>query len=192
MRRKRKKQQMKTQISKRIMKRLAMFVVPFLTVGAFTVAAHADNLSAKVKGQGTADMVASADTFVPDENGINTTVEAYPVNTEFKDNHFAIKGNIHAGGFANGTAHFVFGHEFANAWGADFITLECDIYMGSVSEDGTVVLQGFSFEVDFDEFGNVVFEELSPCEIIIDPSGSFSLRWCAIPALNVNAHLKVK
>ena len=86
-------------------------------------------------------------------------------------------------------------NEFANAWGADAITLKCEIDTGSVSDDGTVVLQGFSFEEDFDEFGNVIFEELSPCEIIIDPSGSFSLRWCALPALNLEitkGHLKVK
>ena len=169
-----------------------MFVVPLLAMGALTVAAQADDRAAKIQGSGTADMVASADTFVPDENGIPTTVEAYPVITEFKDNHFAIKAEVHAAGVATGTAHFFFGDEFANAWGADAITLECEIDTGSVSEDGTVVLEGSSFEVDFDESGNVVFEEESPCEIIIDPSGSFSLRWCAIPALNVNGHLKVK
>src|SRR5215475_15546527 len=183
---------MKTQISKRIMKRLGMFVVPFLTVGAFTVTAHADNLSAKVKGQGIADMVASAETFVPDANDIPTDVEAYPAGTEFKDNQFKIKANVHAGGFANGTAHFVFGDEFANAWGAAAMTLDCNIYMGIVHEDGTVVLEGFSFEQDFDELGNIIFQELSPCEIIIDRTGLFSLRWCGIAALNVNAHLKVK
>ena len=75
------------------------------------------------------------------------------------------------------------------------MTLECEIDTGSVSEDGTVILQGVSFEEDFDEFGEVIFEELSPCEIIIDPAGSFSLRWCAIPALNLEitqGHLKVK
>ena len=75
------------------------------------------------------------------------------------------------------------------------LTLECETDAGSVGEDGTVVLQGFSFEQDFDEFGNVIFEELSPFEIIIDPAGSFSLRWCAIPALALEitkGHLKVK
>ena len=183
---------MKTHISKRIMKRLALFVVPFLTVGAFTVAAHADKLAAQVKGQGIADMVASADTFVPDANDIPTDVEAYHVNTAFRDNHFTIKAHVHADGFGNGSAHFVFGTEFANAWGAAAMTLDCNIYMGIVHQDGTVVLRGSSFEEDFDEFGNIIFEELSPCEIIIDPTGSFSLRWCGIPALNVNAHLQVK
>ncbi|HXJ58168.1 MAG TPA: hypothetical protein VNU68_16045 [Verrucomicrobiae bacterium] len=182
---------MKTQISRRIMERLAMLLVAFLTVGALTVAAHADNLVAKVKGKGIADMVATDDTFFPDANGIPTADEAYPINTEFKDNHFAIKANVHADGYATGTARFVFGDEFSNAWLVDAITLECEIDTGSVSEDGTVVLQGFSFETDFDGFGNVVFEELTPCEIIIDPAGSFSLEWCSIPALNVNGHLEV-
>src|SRR5262249_53271484 len=153
-----------------IMKRLALFVVPFLTVGAFTVAAHADKLAAQVKGQGIADMVASAETFVPDANDIPTDVEAYHVNTAFRDNHFTIKAHVHADGFGNGSAHFVFGTEFANAWGAAAMTLDCNIYMGIVHQDGTVVLRGSSFEEDFDEFGNIIFEELSPCEIIIDPT----------------------
>ena len=185
---------MKTQISKSIMKRLAMLVVPCLTVGALTFAAHADNLAAKIQGNGTADMVASADTFVP-VNGVPSADLAYPINTEFKKNHFGIKAKVHADGSATGTARFVFGDEFSNAWGADAMTLECEIDTGSVSEDGTVVLRGSSFEEDFDEFGNVIFEELSPCEIIIDPAGAFSLRWCATPALNVGitkGHLKVK
>jgi hypothetical protein len=183
---------METRINNPVRKRLAMLLVPFLTLGAFTVAAHADKLAAQVKGQGNAQMVASADTFVPDANDIPTNIEAYPVNTKFEDNHFAIKADVHAGGFSNGTAHFVFGHEFANAWGANAMTLDCDLYMGAVRADGTVVLQGFSFEQDFDASGNVIFEELSPCEIIVDPAGSFSLRWCGIPALNVNGYVQVK
>ena len=214
---KEKEQQMKTQISKRIMKHLAMLVVPCLMVGALTVAAraddrarkdkggqyeqgkhhghggHADKRAAKIQGRGTADMVASADTFVP-VNGVPTADLAYPINTQFKNNHFRIKAKVHADGSATGTARFVFGDEFSNAWGADAITLECEIDTGSVSEDGTVVLQGLSFEEDFVD-GVVTFEELSPFEIIIDPSGSFSLRWCAIPALDLEitkGHLKVK
>ena len=89
---------------------------------------------------------------------------------------------------------FVFGEEFAAIWGADAMTLECEINTGTVYEDGTVVLQGLSFEEDFVD-GVVTFEELSPFEIIIDPSGSFSLRWCEIPALALEitkGHLKVK
>ena len=136
-------------------------------------------------------MVASADTFVP-VNGVPSTDLAYPVNTAFKNNHFAIKGSVHGDGSATGTARFVFGDEFAIAWGADAITLECDFDTGSVSEEGTVVLRGSSLELDYDELGVVIFEELSPCEIIIDPAGFFSLRWCATPALNVSGHLKVK
>jgi hypothetical protein len=118
------------------MKRLAMLLVPFLTVGAFTVAAHADKLAAQVKGQGIADMVATADTFVPDENGIPTTDKAHPVNTEFKDNHFAISAKVDANGFATGTAHFVFGDEFSNAWLVDAITLECEIDTGPSVKTG--------------------------------------------------------
>jgi hypothetical protein len=177
---------MKTQISKSIMKRLAMFVVPCLTVGALTVAAHADNLAAKIKGKGIVTMVATAD---------DTVYGAFEEGDLFVDNHFEVKGNVNADGTANGTAHFVFGEEFSAIWGADAMTLECEIDTGSVSADGTVVLQGLSFEQDFDELGNVIFEELSPFEIIIDPAGSFSLRWCAIPALALEitkGHLNVK
>ena len=176
------------------MKRLAMLLIPVLTVGALTVAAQADQRAAKIQGKGTADMVASADTFFA-VNVIPTADEAYPINTEFRDNHFTLKANVYANGGATGTGRFVFGEGFSNAWLVDAMTLDCEIDTGSVSEDGTVVLQGFSFEVDFDEFGDVVFEELTPCEIIIDPAGSFSLRWCAIPALNLEitkGHLKVK
>lgn len=171
-----------------------MLVVSCLTVGALTFAAHADNLAAKIQGKGTADMVASADTYVP-VNGAPSADLAYPINTEFKNNHFTIKAKVRADGSATGTARFVFGDEFSNVWGAYAMTLECEIDTGSVSEDGTVVLRGSSFEEDFDEFGNVIFEELSPCEIIIDPAGAFSLRWCAVPALDLEitkGHLKVK
>lgn len=167
------------------MKRLAMLVVPCLTVGALTFAAHADNLAAKVKGQGIVTMVATANDDV---------FGAFEEGDLFADNHFEIKGNVNADGTANGTAHFVFGEEFSAIWGAEVITLECEIDTGTVYEDGTVVLQGLSFEEDFVD-GVVTFEELTPFEIIIDPSGSFSLRWCAIPALDLEitkGHLKVK
>jgi hypothetical protein len=165
------------------MNRLAMFVVPLLAVGAFTVAAQAGSRAAKVNGKGIVTMEATAD---------DTVYGVFKKGDLFADNHFKIEANVHADGRATGTARFVFGDEFSNAWLADAMTLKCEIDTGSVSEDGTVVLQGISFEEDFDEFGNVIFEELSPFEIIIDPSGSFSLRWCLIPALNVNGHLKVK
>ena len=94
---------METRINNPIMKRLAMLLVPFLTVGALTVAAQADDRVAKIQGRGTADMVASDDTFFP-VNGIPTADQAYPINTEFKDNHFAIKAKVDANGFATGTA----------------------------------------------------------------------------------------
>jgi hypothetical protein len=215
---KEKAQQMETRINNSIMKRLARLLVPFVTVGALTVAAqandregkassghceqvihqghggHADHGLTTIEGKGTADMAASADTFIP-LNGIPTADLAYPINTEFESNRFAMKANVHADGGVTGTARFVFGDEFASAWGADAMTLECEIGTGFVIEDGTIFLRGSSFEEDFDEFGNVIFEELSPCEIIIDSAGSFSLRWCATPALNVEitkGHLKVK
>jgi hypothetical protein len=178
---------MKTRTSKRILKRLAILLIPCLTAGALTVAAQADNLAAKVKGKGMVDMVTTGnDTFLDPP--------AYVTGDEFADNHFAIKGNVQADGSASGTAHFAFCGGFPAAYGVDLITLECEIDTGSVSEDGTVVLQGFSFEEDLVD-GVVVFEELSPFEIIIDPAGSSSLRWCQIPALDLEitkGHLKVK
>jgi len=167
------------------MKHLAMLVVLCLTAGALTVAANANNLAAKVKGKGIATMVATADDVV---------FGAFEEGDSFTDNHFEIKGNVNADGSASGNATFVFGEEFSTIWGADDITLECEIDTGTINEDGTVVLQGLSFEQDFVD-GVVTFEELSPFEIIIDPSGSFSLRWCATPALELEitkGHLQVK
>lgn len=192
------------------MKRPATLVVPLLAVVALTVAAQADQGAAKVNGREQEQGIqrghgrhAKKSPMKVDGKGI-ATMEAAADDTVygvlktgdlFADNHFKIEANVHADGRATGTALFVFGDEFANAWGADAMTLKCEIDTGSVSDDGTVVLQGTSFEEDFDEFGNVIFEELSPCEIIIDSSGTSSLRWCLIPTLNLEitkGHLKVK
>jgi hypothetical protein len=176
---------MKTRISKTIKKRLAMLLVPFLMVGALTLAAHADNRAAKVNGQGTVDMLATAD---------DTVYGVFAQGDLFVDNHFAIDGDVHADGSASGDATFRFGEEFSNPWGADVITLKCEIETGTVGEDGTIVLQGISFEEDFVD-GVVTFEELSPFEIEIDSEGLFTLRWCKLPALDLEitkGHLKVK
>lgn len=176
---------MKTQIRYSIMKRLAMLLVPFLAVGALTVAAQAENLATKVKGNGIVTMVATADDVV---------FGAFEEGDSFAENHFRINCRVNADGTANGIAYFDFGEEFCAIWGAEVITLECEIDTGTVYGDGTVVLQGLSFEEDFVD-GVVTFEELSPFEIIIAPSGSFSLRWCATPAFDLEitkGHLKVK
>lgn len=194
-----------------MVKRLAVLLVPFLTVGALTVAAqagdrstkgkgsehrqdnhhghggHADHGVAKIKGKGMVNMVTTGDDTFLDP-------PAYVTGDGFTDNHFAIKGNVHADGSASGAAHFAFCGEFPAAYGVDLITLECEIDTGTISQDGTLVLQGVSFEEDFID-GVVIFEELSPFEIVIDPAGSFSVRWCAIPALDLEitkGHLKVK
>jgi len=176
---------MKTRISQTIKKRLAMLLIPFLMVGALTFPAHADNLAAKVKGQGTVDMLATAD---------DTVFGVFAEGDLFVDNHFAIKADVHPDGSASGNATFRFGAEFSNAWGADIITLKCEINTGTVGEDGTIVLQGISFEEDFVD-GIVTFEELSPVEIVVNPDGLFTLRWCQTPALALEitkGHLKVK
>ena len=112
----------------------------------------------------------------------------------FSVNHFEIKGKVNADGSASGSATFVFGEEFSNPWGADVITLECEIDTGTVNEDGTIVLQGISFEEDFLD-GETTFEELSPFEIVVDPAGLFTLRWCKLPTLDLEitkGHLKLK
>lgn len=176
---------MKTRISRTITKRLAMLLVPFLMAGALTFPAHADNLEAKVKGQGTVDMVATAD---------DTEYGVFAQGDLFVGNQFVINGDVQAGGYASGDATFRFGEEFSHPWGADVITLKCEIETGSVGEDGTIVLQGISFEEDFVD-GVVTFEELSPFEIVVDPEGLFTLRWCKLPTLDLEitkGHLKVK
>src|SRR5437763_1919689 len=117
---------MKTRISNSITKRLAMLLIPVLSVGALTFAAQADQRAAKVQAKGTADMVANADTFFA-VNGIPTADEAYPINTEFRDNHFTLKANVYANGGATGTGRFVFGEGFSNAWLVDAMTLDCEI-----------------------------------------------------------------
>ena len=176
---------MKIRISQTIKKRLATLLVPFLMVGALTFPAHADNRAAKVEGQGTADMLATAD---------DTVYGVFAEGDLFVDNQFTIKVDVHADGSASGDATFLFGEEFSNPWGADVITLKCEINTGTVGEDGTIVLQGISFEEDFVD-GVVTFEELSPVEIVVSPEGLFTLRWCKLPALDLEitkGHLKVK
>ena len=162
-----------------------MLLIPFLMVGALTVPAQADNLAAKVKGQGTVDMTATAD---------DTVFGVFAEGDLFVHNHFAIKANVHTDGSASGHATFRFGEEFSSAWGADVITLKCEINTGTVGEDGTVVLHGTSFEEDFVQ-GVVTFEELSPFEIVVDAEGLFTLRWCLTPSLALEitkGKLKVK
>ena len=150
---------MKTQISSRIVKRLAMLVVPCLTMGALTVAAHADNLAAKVKGNGIVTMVATADDDV---------FGAFEEGDSFADNHFEINCRVNADGTANGIAHFFFGEEFSAIWGLDRMTLRCNIDTGAVSEDGTIVLQGLSYEKEFAP--GVVWTETTPFVIEVDPT----------------------
>lgn len=161
-----------------------------LAVGALTVAAHADDGQAddratNVKGRGIATMVATAD---------DTVYGVFKQGDVFAANSFTIEGGVHPDGSANGSATFVFGEEFSTPWGADVITLKCAVDTGTVSEDGTIVLQGVSFEEDFVD-GVVTFEELSPFKIVVHPEGLFSLRWCKLPTLDLEitkGQLKVK
>jgi hypothetical protein len=166
-------QPMKTQISRGITQRLAMLVVPFLAVGSLTFAAPADNLATKVKGNGIVTMVATADDDV---------FGAFEEGDSFADNHFQINCRVNADGTANGIAHFFFGEEFSAAWGLDGMTLRCNIDTGAVSEDGTIVLQGLSYEKDFAP--GIVWTETTPFVIVVDPAaGLLTMRWCELPFL---------
>ena len=130
-------------------------------------------------------MVATAD---------DTVFGVFAEGDLFVDNHFAVKAEVHTDGSASGKATFRFGAEFSNAWGADVMTLKCEINSGTVGEDGTIVLQGISFEEDFVD-GIVIFEELSPFEIVVHADGFFTLRWCLLPSLALEitkGQLKVK
>ena len=95
--------------------------VPFLTVGALTVDAHSDDweakgkdihrkqgiqqshgghkdvLAAKVKGQGTVDMLATAD---------DTEYGVFAQGDLFVEDHFAVMADVHADGCASGDATF--------------------------------------------------------------------------------------
>ncbi len=164
---------MKTQISKGIMQRLAMLVVPFLAAGALTFAAAADNSATKVKGKGIVTMVATADDVV-----FGVLAEG----DSFAENHFEINCRVNADGTASGIAHFFFGEEFSAAWGLDGMTLRCNIDTGAVSEDGTIVLRGLSYEKDFAP--GVVFTETTPFVIVVNPAaGLLTMRWCELPFL---------
>ena len=166
---------MKTQISKGIMQRLAMLVVPFLAVGALTFAAAADNSATKVKGKGIVTMVATADDDV---------FFVFVEGDSFADNHFQINCKVNADGTANGIAHFVFGEEFSAIWGIDRMTLRCNMDTGAVNEDGTIVLQGLSYEKDFAP--GVVWTETTPFVIEVNPAADwFTLRWCELPFLDL-------
>ena len=68
-------------------------------------------------------------------------------------------------------------------WGAKVITLRCKIDTGTVSEDGTVRLTGLSYEKDFAP--GVFFKETTGFEIVVDSNGLFTLRWCELPALDL-------
>ncbi len=155
-----------------MMKCLTMLLVPFLTVGTLTAAAHADKPAAKVNGKGKVTMVATGD---DDLSGGPTVFEG----DRFRNNHFKINGRVNADGSARGTASFVFGEGFSNIWGADVITLKCEIDTGYVREDGTVVLEGISVEKDFYPIDEP-FVEITPFEIRVDPDGLFTLRWCEL------------
>jgi len=183
------------------MKRLAILLIPMLAVGAFTATAHADKKAkkgskhshhghankstAKVKGKGIVIMEAMAD---------DLAFGAFEEGDLFADNDFKIKAKVKADGSASGTAAFVFGEEFSSVFGADVITLECEIDTATVLEDGTIVLQGQAFEQDF-AGGAVIFEEIAPFEILVDSTGLFTLRWCLLPAFDLEitkGHLKAK
>ena len=167
------------------MKRRAMLIIPFLMCGALTVTAFADKPAAKAQGIGNFTMEATAN---------DEAFSAFDQGDQFADNHFLMVGKVHPDGSARGFANFVFGDEFAALWGADVVTLKCEIQRGTISDDGTIVLQGLSFEEDFLE-GVVIFEEITPFEIVIDPAGLFTLQWCELPAFELEitkGHLKAK
>ena len=166
------------------MKCLTMFLLTFLAVGSLTVV-QADDTTAKVEGKGIATMTATGD---------DEAFGAFAAGDTFGANDFRIKCNVDADGSAEGTASFVFGEDFAALWGADIVTLECEVTNGTIDDDGNVVLQGLSIEEDFAD-GVLIFEEVTPFEIVIDSAGTATLRWCLLPAFELGitkGKLKVK
>lgn len=162
-----------------------MLLVPFLLAGALTFTAYADKPAAKVQGIGNVTMEATAN---------DEAFGAFEEGDLFAGNHLLMVGKVHSDGSARGFANFVFGEEFSALWGADVVTLKCEIDTGTVSEDGTIILQGISFEEDFLD-GVVIFEEITPFEIVIDSAGLLTLKWCELPAFELEitkGHLMAK
>ena len=154
-----------------MMKRLTTLVIPFLLLATLTVAAHAEKPWTTVKGKGIVTMTATGDDPLLDPPAFND-------GDVFCDNHFEINCRVNADGSANGTAHFVFGKEFSEAYELEGITLRCNSDTGTVSEDGTVCLKGLSYEKDFAP--GVVFTETTGFVIVVGPNGVFTLRWCML------------
>lgn len=156
-------------------KSLAAFLIPILAAGTLATNVYADKPVARVHGVGVATMIATAD---------DVFFGAFEEGQEFDDNHFKIKATKREDGSVSGAANFVFGIDFAELWGADLVTLDCEVSDIVVLEDGTVVLSGISHELDYFE-GEVIFEEYTDFEIIVDPTGATTLRWCALPAFDL-------
>jgi hypothetical protein len=94
---------------------------------------------------------------------------------------FAIAGAVQADGTATGAAEFVFGRAFSHVFDADVIFLACRITGGTVNPDGSLTLTGTSHERDFVLGQGIIFEEISPFEMVITGDGEFTLTWCAFP-----------
>lgn len=174
-----------TNFSRTINQRRGMILIPILAVGLLAASVQADKPMAKVKGRGMVTLQAAAD---------DVAFGAFVKDDVFADNDFEIKVTVRADGSASGVADFFFGEAFSSLWGADFVTLTCEIFAATVQDDGTILLTGSSFEQDFAD-GDVIFEEVTPFEIVAAPDGLFTLRWCLLPAFDLaidRGHLRAK
>ena len=140
-------------------------------------ALNSDNWVAAINGEGVVTMTATGDAF-----------DVVHKDATYADNQFRIKAKINADGSASGIAFFDFGEEFSNLWDAERATLKAKIQHGEV-QNGAVVLRGTSYQKDFAP--GVFFRETTDFTMTIDPSGSFSIQWCMLPAFQTDGHVTV-
>jgi hypothetical protein len=122
-----------------------------------------------------------------------------PDGLSFPVQSFSVRARIGGDRPAKGSIRFKWRGSFARVWGdpvcdgtCDTIVLTGEVESGSVAPNGTIVIGGTAREID-KRRGEVVFDSGfdEPFEIIVVPgSDRFSLRWCLLPAFEVDGAIR--
>jgi hypothetical protein len=147
---------------------------------------------------GSAAALATGDrpTFV---KGGGSGILTDPDGLSFPVQNFAVRARIGGDRPAKGSIRFKWRGPFARVWGDPVCAGSCDtivltgvVESGSVAPNGTIVIAGTAREID-KRRGEVVFDSGfdEPFEIIVMPgSDRFSLRWCLLPAFEVDGAIR--